>query len=465
MKWLLISLMLVSAHGFAQPQPAQKKAPAKGAASAPAPLGRWPIESIVIEGIRIQNREQVLAVIGLKTGQVAGRPEFEAARDRLVATGAFETVSYKFEPGPRREGYVATFQLTEVQQVYPVEFDDLHVSAKDLAASLQAKDPMFSMEKLPATQPVLQRYARWIEEYLAAKGVTEKISGSVTPSDPGDYMIVFRPARNLPAVAQIIFEGNKLVSQDVLWQAIFSVGIGLPYTEDAFRQVLRASIRPIYEARGRLRVSFPKIRTEPDKEVKGVNVFVTVDEGVSYELGKVSIAGSTPIAPETLLKAGEFKSGEVANMEHVTEGVERVRKAVVHAGYMQAKVESERKIDDERKAVDVVVRMDAGPQFFMGKLNIVGLDLDGEAEMKRIWTMTLGKPFNPDYPDLFLKRVREGGMFDDLGPTKSELKLNEREHTADVTLRFSASGPQQGRPSRRGRGRGGVLLTQSDPQP
>jgi len=131
----------------------------------------------------------------------------------------------------------------------------------------------------------------------------------------------------------------------------------------------------------------------------------------------------------------------------------------------QAKVESERKIDDERKAVDVVVRMDAGPQFFMGKLNIVGLDLDGEAEMKRIWTMTLGKPFNPDYPDLFLKRVREGGMFDDLGPTKSELKLNEREHTADVTLRFSASGPQQGRPSRRGRGRGGVLLTQSDPQP
>ncbi len=457
MKWLLITLMLASGHGFAQSQPAQKKAAAKGAApgQAQAPAGRWPIENIAIEGIRIYTREQVLAVIGLKTGQVAGRPEFEAARDRLVATGAFETVGYKFEPGPKREGYVATFQVTEVQQVYPVEFDSLHVSSKDLEAALHAKDPIFSVEKLPATQPVLQRYSRWIEEYLAAKGVTEKIAGAVAPGDPGDYVIVFRPARNLPAVAQIIFEGNQVVPQNVLWEAIWSVGIGLPYTEDAFRQVLRASIRPIYEARGRVRVAFPKIRTEPDKDVKGVNVFVTVDEGVSYELGKVAMEGPSPLPPEALLKAGDFKSGDVANLDRVNEGLERIRKAVVHAGFMQAKVDSERKIDDEKKAVDVVVRIAAGAQFLMGKLSIVGLDLDGEAEMKRIWTMTAGKPFNPDYPDLFLKRVREGGMFDDLGPTKSDYKLNEREHTADVTLRFTGANPQQGRP-RRGRGRGGV---------
>jgi outer membrane protein insertion porin family len=456
MKRLLLFLMLGSGCGFAQVQPAQKKAPAKGTSSAPA--GRWPIESIHIEGIRIYSRDQVLAVIGLKVGQVAGKPEFDAARDRLVATGAFETVSYKFEAGARREGYVATFQLTEIQQVYPVIFEDLHVSSKDLEAALHARDPIFSPEKLPATQPVLQRYARWIEEFLATKGVPDKITGMVTPADPGDYQIVFRPARNLPAVAQVIFEGNKVVSQEVLWQAVFSVAIGLPYTEDAFRQVLRASVRPIYEARGRVRVSFPKIRTEPDKDVKGVNVYVTVDEGVSYELGKVAIDGPTPVAPETLLKAGDFKAGDVANMDRVADGLERIRKALLHAGYLQAKVTSERKIDDEKKAVDVTVRVDAGQQFLMGKLNITGLDLDGEAEMRRIWIIQPGKPFNPDYPELFLKRVREGGMFDDLGPTKSAYKVNDRDHTADVTLSFTGVKPQS-KPGRRGgRGRGGAYL-------
>ncbi|HEY2012695.1 MAG TPA: hypothetical protein VGH38_04300, partial [Bryobacteraceae bacterium] len=274
MKWLLISLMLVAGCGFAQTQPPQKRTAPKGPVGT-APAGRWPIESIVIEGLRIYTREQILAVVALKPGQVAGRPEFDAARDRLVATGAFETVSYKFEPGAKREGYVATFQLTEIQQVYPVQFEDLHVSSIDLEAALRARDPIFSAEKLPATQPVLQRYAKWIEEFMASKGVTDKITGSVAPGEPGDFVIVFRPTRNLPAVAQVIFEGNKVVSQQVLWDAVWSVAIGLPYTEDAFRQVLRAAVRPIYEARGRVHVAFPKIRTEPDKDVKGVNVFVT----------------------------------------------------------------------------------------------------------------------------------------------------------------------------------------------
>jgi len=422
--------------------------------------GRWPIERIAIEGLRVYSRDQVLAVLALKPGQTAGKPEFEAARDRLVASGAFETVGYRFEPGSKREGYVLTLQVTEVQQVFPVLFDDLHVSTKDLEAALRARDPMFSPEKLAATQPVLQRYSHWIEEYLTAKGVPEKIAASVEPADPGDYRIAFRPARPLPAVAQVIFEGNKVVTQQVLWEAAWGAAIGLPYTEDAFRQVLRASVRPVYEARGRVRVSFPKIRTEEDKEVKGVNVFVTVDEGPSYEFGKIALTGETPIAPDTLLKSADVKTGDVANFDKMNEGTEKMRKSLAHAGYLDAKVSFDRKIDDEEKKVAVTVRVEPGSQYTMGTLTLAGLDLDGESEMKRIWILKEGKPYNPDYPDLFLRRVKEDGMFDNLGPTKAETKVNEKAHTVDVTLRFSPAAPGGRGPGRRGgRGRGGVKWT------
>ena len=73
----------------------------------------------------------MLAVAGLKVGQMAGKEDFEAARDRLVATGMFETVGYKFAPGGDRNGYAASFQVVEAQPAYPIQFDDLGVPEKD----------------------------------------------------------------------------------------------------------------------------------------------------------------------------------------------------------------------------------------------------------------------------------------------------------------------------------------------
>ena len=446
MQKLPILLMLVSGCGFAQSRPAAKK-------KAEPPPARWPIESLAVEGLHTYTREQVLAVAGLKIGQVAGKPEFDAARDKLVACGAFETVGYKFVAGTNKKGYAATFQVTEVEQVYPVIFEELKVSQKDLEAALGAKDPLFSMAKMPATQPVLERYVKWIQEFLASKGVPEKVAGSVTLAAPGEFAIVFRPARNLPAVAQVTFEGNHVIPLNVLREAIAGVAIGMPYTEDRFREVLNNAIRPLYEGRGRVRVSFPEIRTEPAKDVQGVNVTVTVDEGQSYELGKVAIEGPSPLEPAVLLTAGDFKSGDVANFDRVSQGLERIRLAVRHAGYLEAKVTMDRKIDKDKQAVDVAVHIDAGPRFTMGKLTIVGLDLNGEFEIKRIWTMKEGQPFNADYPELFLTRVREEGLFENLGKTKSEFKLNDRDHTADVTLTFAGENPEQ-KPGKKGRGRG-----------
>ena len=259
------------------------------------------------------------------------------------------------------------------------------------------------------------------------------------------YAIVFHPLRNLPAVAQITFEGNSVIPQNVLREAVAISGIGAPYTEDTFRQVLNLAIRPLYEIRGRVRVAFPEIRTEPVKDVEGLHVFVKVDEGQSYELGKVLIDGPTPLAPEALLKAGDFKTGDVANIERVNEGLEKIRKMVRRSGYLEAKVTSERKIDDTKKSVDIAVHVDAGPQFTMGKLKIVGLDLNAEAEMRRIWGLKDGKPFNPDYPEQFLNRVKEQAMFDNLGQLKSDFQVNNVDRTADVTLTFKGAPPQPAR--------------------
>jgi outer membrane protein insertion porin family len=449
MKWLLIGLMLWAPCGFTQARSGRKTAP-------PAPASKWPVQKLVVEGNREFTSEQILAVAGLKIGQMAGKPEFEAARDRLVASGAFESVGYRFEPAPGGAGYVATFQVAEAEPVYPVQFQELGVPDKDLEALLHSRDPLFSMAKAAPTRIVIDRYLAWIREYLEAKGIREKIAGQVTSIGPEQFAIVFRPARNRPAVAQISFEGDQVIPQNVLRSAVSGVAIGSEYTEEHFREVIGNALRPLYEARGRVRVSFPKIRTEPAGDVEGLHVFVTVDEGESYTLGKIGVEGPSPIRPEDLLKTADVKTGDVANFDRVNEGLERMRKALRRAGYMHAKLTTTRNIDDARKNVDVAVHVDPGPQYTMGKLTVAGLDLDGEAEIQRVWTMKEGQPFNADYPDAFLARVRD--MFDNLGSTKSEIQVDETRHTGDVTLRFAGSAPDSKKPGRRG-GRGPYFIS------
>jgi outer membrane translocation and assembly module TamA len=117
-----------------------------------------------------------------------------------------------------------------------------------------------------------------------------------------------------------------------------------------------------------------------------------------------------------------------------------MRKAVRDRGYLEAKAVADRKMDDGNKIVDLIVRFDSGPQYHMGKLTINGLDIEGENEMLRIWTMKTGNPFDPDYPDHFLDVVRKEGIFDHLGKTRASLQVDEKTHTAAVELFFTGDG-------------------------
>src|SRR5262249_38361855 len=88
--------------------------------------------------------------------------------------------------------------------------------------------------------------------------------------------------------------------------------------------------------------------------------------------------------------------------------------------------------------VDLIVRPELGPRFLFGSLKIEGLDIHGEAAIKKLWTLQEGKPFNADYPDYFLEQVRAQGIFDYLAGAKSAIKVDEQTHVADVPFSFQA---------------------------
>ena len=114
---------------------------------------------------------------------------------------------------------------------------------------------------------------------------------------------------------------------------------------------------------------------------------------------------------------------------------------LAHEGYMRNDVQIVRKIDDAKKTVNLALRIDEGQQYLFGKLHIEGLDLNGEAAVRKMWTHQEGTPYNPEYPDYFLRRVREESLFDNLGETRAETKTDDKMHMVDVTLNFKYAPP------------------------
>lgn len=418
-------------------QPAKPSNQAASPKLTPGPANqKWPLVKLNVEGNRTFAPDQIIKLAGLSIGDPAGKDEFEAARERLIATGAFSSVGYKYEPEGAK-GYSGTLIVTEFDQVYPFRFDSIPLDAKEMTAHLRASEPLFS-DRLPATKENLARMTAALTEFAQGRGFKEPIVAKLSPAAAGGLEIVFQPSL-LPSVAEIDFKGNSVISTEALRQAVAGPGVGAIYTEEKFRQVLEASVRPAYEERGRLRVKFPKIDAVPARGVKGLAVTVHVDEGPEYTLKSVDLIGeigenSTPSKP--LLKEGKFDLNAPANFAKIKQGVSAMEHYLRRRGYIEVKSTTERKIDDAAKTLDLRVNIDSGPQFTMRNLTINGLDIETEPHIRKLWALKKGAPFDVDYPEYFLGRLKSDDIMENLGRTKSEATPEPALGVVDVTLTF-----------------------------
>ena len=395
----------------------------------------FPIDSIAIEGNKILSTPAILTVAGLQAGQIGNSDIFDAARDRLLACGYFDAVSYRYKPTAGKSGYEVTYTVQEERLLYPIRADALDAATDEIVAFLKTRDPLFT-GMLPGTKQVIDRTSKEIESYLEAKNHSQRVAGRVVATTTGEFEIDFTPLRGLPAVAAVSFEGTKIISAPDLHNKIAEVAFGQPYTEDGFRVFLENQIRPLYEAKGYMHVTFPKITSAPAAEVTGVDVKVTVDEGEEYQLSRVTVGGSMAGDSERILKSARIPRMTVANFDAINEGADRVRDSMRHQGYLEARVTTDHKIDAADKTVEAIINVEAGPRYQFGKLTVLGLGLDGEAAIRRMWSVDSGAPFPMEYPNLFVSRVKEEGLFDNLAEVKAQPRIDRASHLVDVTVEF-----------------------------
>src|SRR5690349_12949009 len=131
--------VLAVSAAFSQTRPRKPTAPPPTAST--ADRTSWPLETLTVTGNHNYTTGQILAVAGLRIGQTVGKPEFDAAYERLDATGAFDRVGTRFTPAKDNKGVDGTIEVVEMGQMYPLRFEDLPATDEELRAWLKQKDP------------------------------------------------------------------------------------------------------------------------------------------------------------------------------------------------------------------------------------------------------------------------------------------------------------------------------------
>ena len=152
------------------------------AGTLPAQTARpFPLESIKVTGNQQFSDTEIIKMSELTAGRPVSKSDFDAAQKRLLDSGLFETVAYRYMPVSGTQSVAATFEVKEIGQLFPYRFEAIDVPDATLRAWLHKDEPQFR-DRIPATAPVLKRFTDSLDEYLSKQNTPLKITGKLVPN-------------------------------------------------------------------------------------------------------------------------------------------------------------------------------------------------------------------------------------------------------------------------------------------
>jgi outer membrane protein insertion porin family len=416
---------------YASGQAAPKKQPPPGI-----------LRNISIKGNQLYSADDIARESGLKPGERVDAAIIDKARAKLQSTELFNSVAYEYRlSGSVPPAYDVTFQVAENDQVFATRFERFALAPDAIRSCLRNKVDLYA-DRIPGTEGVMHRYSAAVEQCLGQSKDGTKVKAVISNDDPRQLTVLFALDTPAPTISQVVVSGNQAIDTGTILRAVNQVAIGVPLSDARLKMILDGAIRPLYAAKGYAAVSFPKIETEPAKTNLGVIVKVEIKDGPAFKFGAIRFRGNG-LDEDEIRSTIPFKSGQPFNSEQVDNFRLDLTRKMRRRGLLDTSISVESETDDSKRAVNLTYNVTPGAVYNFQKLDIQGLDVTTEPVIAKLWGEKPGRPFNPEYPDFFLKRVQQQGLFDNLSDTRSDYSSDASTHNVTVHLYFKGGKSKQ----------------------
>jgi outer membrane protein insertion porin family len=383
------------------------------------------------------DQAEMLAVSGLKPGNSITQPDIQAAAQKLLDTGMFSNIQFKFD------GEDLTYMLTPETNLAPVRYANFPWwDEAALNAAVAAKVPLFH-GTVPPESGMQEAVADALTALLKEKGVEATVTGAPS-QDLGtgktqgiEYHIDAPPVQigtvTLAGVSDAWATPVAGIEKAAQGQAF----------DGAAEATLRAALNAIYHRQGYLEMEMNGFaRGEPqvtDGKVM-VPVRASIMEGVQYRVGTLTLAGDVLMTPADFAKTAKLHSGDVANEDLLRGTLAAVAYPYKAHGYLRAKIDAMPRFEAANRTVNYAVTVEPGPVFHMGELSLVNLNDQQKADVLRLWPMREGDVYDATVATSFL--VKNKNNLHSLDGWSGNWKAFEHEdtHIVDLVVTFRLDG-------------------------
>ena len=351
------------------------------------------------------SNDELLAASGLKKGAVLSYSEMNDTSKRLMDSGMFASLSFKFD------GQDLTFQLTPADQLVPIEVDNLPLASNvDVNAKLHQQLPLFH-DKVPTEGGLLEQVRSALEETLAAQGIRASVLATPAADPRTHHVNAMHFGIASPAVRVEIksIEGASAEFQEKL-HGVATEAAKPPFDSDNSAATIERAFGVFYQDRGHAAVKVTaeragEVAVGPDAIV--VPYAVRIQEGSVYKVGAVHLPDEVPVTP------GEISKALAATPNGPVEGV-RVRSLWsliaqrYHAkGYLDCKITATPNFDEATTTVNYDVAIELGPVYHLAFVKFDNVSDQLRAMLMHNWQLMPGDPFNETYVANFISAVQQ----------------------------------------------------------
>lgn len=375
-----------------------------------------------------------MTAAGLQKGAVLSYSDMNGYTEKLLSTGAFATVGFKFD------GQDLIFSLVPSPDLVPIQFQNLPLTpGASLDAKLHEQIPLYH-GKVPSDGGMADSVRGSLEKILAAKGIIASVAAT-TGADLSTRKVnavvysITSPGVSVGAV--------KLTGVSSQWEPMVQKAVDsaskLPFDTQSSSAALRDAIQRFYQDQGYAAV---KVQVAPDgAPIAGINEInvpfaASVTEGRLYKFGQIRLPDGAPLSNDDVQKALADRPGAPVQGVRVRTVWEMLSRGYKAKGYLDCRVKPHPSFDDVAGVVNYTVDVEPGPVYHLGFVKFDNVSDSLRSLLMHDWQLMPGDPFDESYVSSFLLKaqVQDPALRRTLVGVKSTFDATANPQTHDVNL-------------------------------